>query len=116
MTPSQKTAYIQGIVSGKFNGIKQQIYNLLKEKDLTLEQLCKHFDKTPNEISGRISELLDLGLIKVKQSGRYSLLTICSEQEIENQRRKRHLEEIEKWYKKGKELGIKFVTETPKLF
>jgi len=47
MTPSQKTAYIQGIVSGKFNGIKQQIYNLLKEKDLTLEQLCKHFDKTP---------------------------------------------------------------------
>lgn len=101
MTEAKQKAYVEGIQSGYFNNNAQRVYNLLKYKDMTTEAIYKVLGKQRNELSGRISDLLDSGLIKELSAGRYSLLSITPIDEIPYYRAKRTYNKYLKWKKQG---------------
>jgi predicted HTH transcriptional regulator len=109
MTEAKQQAYINGIVSGEFDNNSQKIYNLLKvQPNLTTEFIYKFFGKQRNELSGRITDLLDAGLIKEVSSGKYTLLTISEPHERNLLQRQRTELKIRKWVKCGEALGLDF--------
>ena len=64
MTPSQRKAYLAGVESGRFNSIKARILTIITgNKCATLAALCRKLKLPINTISGRVSELLDDGIL-----------------------------------------------------
>jgi len=117
MTKASNENYRIGIESGNFDNDTQRIEYLLSIKPMTMKQVGKILGKDPRQFSSRFSKLNDEGKIEVIKSGKDSLYAIVENKDKKSLiERQRHQEKIEKWYKKGKELGIKFVTETPTLF
>ena len=107
MTQAKQEAFIQGITDGTFQGDAATIYNLIQYKHvMTLPEISVILDKSLNQFSGRISELLDAGLIKEIKGDKYSLFRITqSDQERYECAKMRHDEKIEKLRKKADELG-----------
>ena len=107
MTRAKTEAFIQGITDGTFQGDAATIYNLIQDKHvMTLPEISVILDKSLNQFSGRISELLDAGLIKEMKGEKYSLFRITEgEQERYDCAKMRHDEKIEKLRKKADELG-----------
>ena len=107
MTKAKTEAFIQGIADGTFQGDAATIYNLIRDKHvMTLPEISVILGKSLNQFSGRISELLDAGLIKEMKGEKYSLFRITqSEQERYECAKIRHNEKIEKLRKKADELG-----------
>ena len=107
MTRAKKEAFIQGITDGTFQGDAATIYNLIQDKHvMTLPEISVILDKSLNQFSGRISELLDAGLIKEMKGAKYSLFRITQgEQERYDCAKMRHDEKIQKLRKKADELG-----------
>jgi predicted HTH transcriptional regulator len=106
-TESKKQAFIQGIENGTFQGDAATIYKLIEQNHvMTLPEISVILDKSLNQFSGRISELLDAGLIKEMKGEKYSLFRITtSEQEKYDCKKMRQNEKIEKLRKKADELG-----------
>jgi hypothetical protein len=106
-TESKKQAFIQGIENGTFQGDAATIYKLIEKNHvMTLPEISFAMDKRFNQFSGRISELLDAGLIKEMKGEKYSLFRITtSEQEKYDCKKMRQNEKIEKLRKKADELG-----------
>ena len=107
MSTSQNNAFIQGIESGKFNTDKARVYQLLNIESQTLEQLRVKLNKKGlNEISGRVTDLLDMGLIRETSRGRYTKYEVVTDElkqfMLANQR---HYEKALKWKKQGEERG-----------
>jgi len=107
MTTAKLTAYIQGMESGQFNTTAQKIYNRIKQGAQTLETLQVYLGaKHHNSFSGRLSDLLDAGLIKEIKGSRYSIFKVVTDRtEQNNLRMARHVEKYEQWKKKGEEMG-----------
>lgn len=107
MTRAKTEAFIQGITDGTFQGDAATIYNLIQDKHvMTLPEISVILGKSLNQFSGRISELLDAGLIKEMKGEKYSLFRITqSEQERYECAKMRYNEKIEKLRKKADELG-----------
>ena len=107
MTRAKQEAFIQGITDGTFQGDAATIYNLIQDKHvMTLPEISVILDKSLNQFSGRISELLDAGLIKEMKGEKYSLFRITqSDQKRYECAKMRHDEKIEKLRKKADELG-----------
>lgn len=107
MTRAKQQAWTQGIKDGTFQGDAATIYNLIQDKHvMTLPEISVILDKSLNQFSGRISELLDAGLIKELKGEKYSLFRITqSDQERYECAKIRHDEKIEKLRKKADELG-----------
>jgi len=107
MTRAKTEAFIQGITDGTFQGDAATIYNLIQDKHvMTLPEISVILGKSLNQFSGRISELLDAGLIKEMKGEKYSLFRITqSDQERYECAKMRHNEKIEKLRKKADELG-----------
>ena len=107
MTQAKEQAWIQGIEDGTFKGDSAKIYNMIKDNHvMTLPEISLAMDKRFNQFSGRISELLDAGLIKEMKGDKYSLFRITqSDQEKYELAKMRHNEKIEKLRKKADELG-----------
>lgn len=106
-TQAKQNAFIQGIENGTFQGDAATIYSLIRDKHvMTLPEISVILDKSLNQFSGRISELLDAGLIKEMKGEKYSLFRITqSDQERYECAKMRHDEKIEKLRKKADELG-----------
>ena len=106
-TQAKQEAFIQGIENGKFKGDAATIYKLIEQNHvLTLPEISVMLDKSLNQFSGRISELLDAGLIKEIKGEKYSLFRITqSDQERYECSKMRYNEKIEKLRKKADELG-----------
>ena len=107
MSTAQKDAFIQGMESGKFNTDKARVYRLLTIESQTLEQLrIKLNKKGLNEISGRVTDLLDMGLIRETSRGRYTKYEVVTDKlkqfMLANQR---HYEKALRWKKQGEEKG-----------
>ena len=107
MTKAKTEAFIQGITDGTFQGDAATIYNLIQDKHvMTLPEISVILGKSLNQFSGRISELLDAGLIKEMKGEKYSLFRITEgDQERYECAKMRHDEKIEKLRKKADELG-----------
>ena len=107
MTQAQQKSFIQGIENGTFQGDAATIYNLIQDNHvMTLPEISVILDKSLNQFSGRISELLDAGLIKEMKGEKYSLFRITtSEQEKYDCAKMRYNEKIEKLRKKADALG-----------
>jgi predicted HTH transcriptional regulator len=106
-TQAQQKAWTQGIQDGTFQGDAATIYKLIEQNHvMTLPEISVILDKSLNQFSGRISELLDAGLIKEMKGEKYSLFRITqSEQEKYDCKKMRHNEKIEKLRKKADSLG-----------
>ncbi len=102
MTKAKITAYVQGIESGKFNNKKQEIYNILKNKHCTLHDLVLkgYPEKTA---SARISDLMDLGLVKAVGSELSFFSIVTDKKEQDKLRYARQEEKYQQWLKKGEE-------------
>jgi predicted transcriptional regulator len=111
MTKAKTEAFIQGIEDGTFQGDAAKIYNMIKDNHvMTLPEISLAMDKRFNQFSGRISELLDAGLIKEMKGDKYSLFRITqSDQEKYEFAKMRQNEKIEKLRKKADELGYLIV-------
>ena len=107
MTQAKEQAWIKGIEDGTFQGDAAKIYNMIKDNHvMTLPEISLAMDKRFNQFSGRISELLDAGLIKELKGEKYSLFRITqSDQEKYEFAKTRKAEKIEKLRKKADELG-----------
>ena len=110
-TQAKQNAFIQGIEDGTFQGDAAKIYNMIKDNHvMTLPEISLAMDKRFNQFSGRISELLDAGLIKEMKGDKYSLFRITqSDQEKYEFAKIRKAEKIEKLRKKADELGYLIV-------
>jgi hypothetical protein len=108
MTQAKKQAYIEGIETNRFKNDAQKIYNLIKEKPMDLIDLSYLLNKSFNRFSGRITDLLDAGLIKEIPCGRYSAFKASEPIERERLQRERLRAKIDKWVKCGEELGLEF--------
>jgi predicted HTH transcriptional regulator len=107
MTQAKQQAFIQGIQDGTFQGDAATIYKLIEQNHvMTLPEISVILDKSLNQFSGRISELLDAGLIKEMKGEKYSLFRITqSDQERYECSKMRYNEKMEKLWKKADELG-----------
>jgi len=109
MTLAKRQAYIDGITNGSFKTNAQKIYNLIKiQPNITTEFIYGYFGKQKNELSGRITDLLDAGLIKEVSTEKYTFLKISDTHEVNSLHRKRMELKIRKWVKCGEELGLNF--------
>ena len=108
MTQAKKQAYIEGIETNRFKNDAQKIYNLIKENPMDLILLSVHLNKSFNQFSGRITDLLDAGLIKEVNGGQYSIFIATEPIERETLQKQRLIAKVKKWVKCGEELGLDF--------
>lgn len=110
MTHAKEKAFVEGIENGTFQGDASTIYKLIEQNHImTLPEISLAMDKQFNRFSGRISELLDAGLIKELKGDKYSLFRITlGEQEKYECAKMRKEEKIEKLRKKADKLGYFF--------
>ena len=107
MSTAQKEAFIQGMESGKFNTDKAKVYRLLTIESQTLEQLrIKLNKKGLNELSGRVTDLLDMGLIRETSRGRYTKYKVVTDELKQSMlANQRQYEKALRWKKQGEERG-----------
>ena len=107
MSTAQKEAFIQGMESGKFNTDKAKVYRLLTIEAQTLEQLrIKLNKKGLNELSGRVTDLLDMGLIRETSRGRYTKYKVVTDELKQSMlANQRQYEKALRWKKQGEERG-----------
>jgi len=100
-------AFLEGITSGKFNNDRAKIYQRIKCGVQTIETLRAYLGKRHhNQLSGRISELLDMGVIREINGGRFSIYSVVTDiKEIEQRAKDRETERFMKWVKVGNERG-----------
>lgn len=106
MTIAKRNAFLEQIHSGKANKARAQIYKRIlsgAQTNSTLKIFLRVEDK--NQFSGRITELLDMGLIKEKKGVKESIYkAIHNKEEQEQLIKERQSEKYAKWYKKGLEM------------
>jgi hypothetical protein len=108
MSRNSNQAFIDGVESGKFNHVKAQIYKLISIEPQTIPTLLIRLNKKhPNQISGRITELLDDGLIRETPSNnQYSRYTIVvTEVAQSNYSIFRNKQRADAWLKQGHAKG-----------
>ena len=104
MSKQSNKAFLEGIANGHFNSDKARIYHLISIEPQTLQSLEIKLDKKgKNTFSGRITELLDSGLIKeldthVKYTY-YTIVTDVNEQSIRAVSRRN--EKADNWLEQG---------------
>ena len=107
MSTAQNNAFIQGIESGKWNTDKARVYRLLTIEAQTLEQLrIKLNKKGLNELSGRVTDLLDMGLIRETSRGRYTKYEVVTDELKQSMlANQRQYEKALRWQKQGEDRG-----------
>ena len=107
MSTAQKEAFIQGMESGKFNTDKARVYRLLTIEAQTLEQLRVKLNKKGlNELSGRVTDLLDMGLIRETSRGKYTKYEVVTDELKQSMlSTQRKYEKALKWQKQGQQNG-----------
>jgi hypothetical protein len=104
MTNAKANAFLNGVNSSKFNTDKAKIYRILEKQPLTLDGLVlKGFKK--ETASARISDLMDLGLVKAIGENVSFFQVVKDEEEIKLLIECRNHANYLNWVKRGKELG-----------
>ena len=105
MTQAKQTAFLKGIETGKFETDKAKIYKILLNEPKTLQGLVLlgFAEKTS---SARISDLMDLGLVRAygQDNSFFKVETDPNEQKILMQTRKEN--NYQNWVKKGESMGF----------
>ena len=101
MTTAKYNAFKKGLESGKFDTDKLRIYKLLEKEPLTLDMLVLRGIKKETA-SARISDLMDLGVVKAIGQNISFFQVVTDEKLICKLQRQRSAESFLKWQKKGK--------------
>jgi hypothetical protein len=105
MTLAKQTAFLKGIQSRKFETDKAKIYKILMNEPKTLQGLVLlgFAEKTS---SARISDLMDLGLVRAygQDNSFFKVVTDPNEQRLLMQTRKENT--YQNWVKKGESMGF----------
>ena len=105
MTPAKRNAFLEGIEKGKFDNYRAMVYNLVSRGHAkTLGELMDQGvpEKTA---SGRISELMDMGLIKADGEKNSTFTVVTDPTEMDKLMLERSSEKYEQWFKRGVENG-----------
>lgn len=108
MSKAQYTAFMELIRSGQRETLKTQIYRALVDGPKTVRAVAvwvnnQGLNPKPSTITGRISELQDMGAIKEATEGVYQ---VCrTEWEQEAQRVARYHDRKRRWVQEGKRNG-----------
>ena len=106
MSKNSNQAFIEGVESGKFNHVKAQIYKLISIEPQTIPTLLVRLNKKhPNQISGRVTELLDMGLIVELPNGRHTKYLTVDKGFYQFNAELRRKERANAWLKQGKAKG-----------
>ena len=104
MSKQSNKAFLEGIANGHFNSDKARIYHLISIEPQTLESLEIKLDKKgKNTFSGRITELLDSGLIKeLDNNFKYTYYEIVyNKVEQELRAKERSFNNANRWLEQG---------------
>ena len=86
-------AHLNNIRNGVYNNNRLKVYRAIDNGHCNIDKLSKHLGMGFHKISGRITELLDMGLIRCnKVSGKYSLYTTVTDKEDQIKLRKQRYE------------------------
>ena len=96
----------QQIYSGKIDSDKAAILNQIMINDCTIENLQNILTMQYSTITARLSDLMDLGVIKCKSYGHYTLYTYeaCTGKQALNRADREEIR-FNKWQKKAKDFG-----------
>lgn len=104
MTRNQIQAFIDGCESGALRTKRAQVYRLTRSGKWTLQQIERYLPLKMSTISGRVSELLDLGLLRECKAGVFEPVEdLQLAQELSDLRMEAR---YQKWRKQGEELGF----------
>ena len=114
MTQAQRQAFIDQCETGKMSTRRHQVYKvILERKYINLDDICQALgDVRMATVSGRVSELLDTGLIKewkspnvISPQGQSIFKPVHDPEEQQRLSHERTRERYEKWVKLGQNEG-----------
>ena len=107
MTRAQISAFIECSVSGKRRTQRHKVYHAIAELGAdTLDKIQPIYAPMKMaSVAGRLSELLDLGLIKERRNNPGHFETCLTWPEVQQQKDKRDRERYEKWKHLGEKEG-----------
>ena len=107
MTAPQRKAYLAGVESGRFNSIKARILRQVKKDGYcSLLYLCRVLKLPVNTISGRVSELLDDGILAAFEfSGVTNFNFPLDQSHLLKSVKYRAKQRYERWLKLGQKNG-----------
>jgi hypothetical protein len=119
MTQAKTEAFVQGTLSGAITTNRAKVLGVfMRQGALTLEDVCNLLQMHHKSVSGRISELMDMGLLYVdetiKRKGKTSVSLFRFE--VEPSRRpmlieKRKRQRFDIWIAQGKREFLDYLTE-----
>ena len=103
MSKASKNAYYLGIQIGSHNAIRNKVFNYIEHNPYCLlSEISKMLDIKEKSVSGRITELKELGIIWEMEGQDVSLYRVSlSPSEIKQMQDKMAKERYEKWVKLG---------------
>lgn len=107
MSKASNKAYYLGIEIGSHNAIRNKVFNYIERNPYCpLSEISKMLDIKEKSVSGRITELKELGIIYEMEGHDVSLYRISlSASEIKQMQDKMEKERYEKWVKLGEKNG-----------
>jgi len=107
MTRAKREAFLRGVKKGIFQNNIGKVYTSIKKTGIsTLPQIQKELGISFNRFSGRITDLLDMGVIKEIRTNKYSMFKIVYSPELQQELAdKREYERYVKWLKLGHKKG-----------
>ena len=108
MTKAKRDAFLEGINSGKFNSIRARIYRRFDDSNSLTITDFEAMGIPHKTASGRISELLNMGLIcesGFTERGQSKFIKVLDEAKQDELIEERGLDRYKRWYKVGKENG-----------
>ena len=107
MSKASNKAYYLGIEIGSHNAIRYKVFNYIKRNPYCpLSEISKMLDIKEKSVSGRITELKELGIIWEMEGHDVSLYRVSlSASEIEKMQQKMEKERYDKWVKLGEKNG-----------
>ena len=107
MSKASNKAYYLGIEIGSHNAIRYKVFNYIERNPYCpLSEISKMLDIKEKSVSGRITELKELGIIYEMEGHDVSLYRLSlSASEINQMQQKMEKERYDKWVKLGEKNG-----------
>lgn len=103
MTQAKKEAFLKKVEDNSINTDAVKIYRFIKTGQKTLPMIESYLGKSFNQFTGRITDLLDIGLITETPGDKYSIFTAVTDPNLSKDLAEiRRLKKYNAWIKQGK--------------
>jgi len=103
MTQAKTEAFLKKVKDDSINTEAVKIYRFIQTGAKNLPMIETYLGKSFNEFTGRITNLLDMGLITAKKGKRYSIFKAVNDPELSKDLAEiRRMKKYNAWIKQGK--------------